>query len=347
MRSECRCSPARFGATHRGSFCYPGGRSLYSLSREQFSQPAAESLFHKLEELSQRSGVSRGVAFEDWLVAIACALAAETKEAEYLAMIARHTQGPAGRRGCDLMAQMFGELVHAMDQSDADLLGDLFVGAISYGEAGQYFTPESIARMLAQMTIDPAARPEPGKPIYVHDPCCGSGRMLLEAAQINPHVKLVGMDVDSRCARIAAINLGLRGRYGWIMCGNSLSGQTSFAYRNGSFFHESPRGLRRGVIRDVPPEATPLPVIEGRTRSQAHDLFAEKPVDAPLVASPPTIIEVPRWLARVEPLLATSDAEVSPSTTQVEPIDASEPEQHIAVTPPALKSTDVTQRRLF
>jgi hypothetical protein len=42
------------------------------------------------------------------------------------------------------MGQMFGELVAAMDKTDADVLGDLFQEAITYGEAGQYFTPEAV-----------------------------------------------------------------------------------------------------------------------------------------------------------------------------------------------------------
>jgi len=114
------------------------------VAREQFFQPAAESLFKKLEQLSHRSGVSRGQAFEDWLTAMVCALSAETKEGEYPAMIERHKAGKHGQRGADLMAQMFGELVNAMSDSDSDILGDLFQGSITYGEAGQYFTPEAV-----------------------------------------------------------------------------------------------------------------------------------------------------------------------------------------------------------
>jgi hypothetical protein len=78
------------------------------------------------------------------LTALVCALAAETKEGEYLAMIERHKAGAKGRRGCDLMGQMFGELVNAMSDSESDILGDLFQGSITYGEAGQYFTPEAV-----------------------------------------------------------------------------------------------------------------------------------------------------------------------------------------------------------
>lgn len=307
------------------------------VAREQFSYPASESLFKKLEQLSQRSGVSRGAAFEDVLTAIVCALAAETKEEGYLAMVERHKAGNPGKRGVDLMGQMFGELVSAMEASDADILGDLFRGSITYGEAGQYFTPESVTKLLAQMAVDPEARPTDGASVLTNDPCCGTGRMLLEASNVNPHAELVGQDIDARCAKITAINLGLRGRYGWVLCGNSLSGDTQFAYRNGSFFNETPQGLRRGVIRDVPVEQTPVPVLAAQLRSKTEELFAEEPRQSPAEsASSPTIIEVPQWLARLEPRLAAMHTE-TPS-----PIPSS--------ATPSLPDTDdgpQTQRTLF
>jgi len=93
----------------------------HNVKKEQFFYPATQSLFKKLEQLSQRSAVSRDQAFQDWLSAMVCALAAETKEDEYLAMIERHKRGKQGRRGADLMAEMFGELVNAMTETDADI----------------------------------------------------------------------------------------------------------------------------------------------------------------------------------------------------------------------------------
>ncbi len=220
------------------------------------------------------------------------------------------------------MGQMFGELVNAMSESDTDILGDLFQGAITYGEAGQYFTPEPVTKLLAQMTIDPDARPENGRPILVNDPCCGTGRMLLEAAAINSHVELVGQDIDARCTMITAINLGLRGRYGWVLCGNSLSGEMKFAYRIGSFYHETPNGLRRGVIRDVPPEHTPVPVLAGHTREQVQSLFASETRPADTDTAPVlTVIEVPRWLARLEPALEATEGDkpVAPQPAPEQP----------------------------
>lgn len=284
--------------------------NLSALAKEQFSYAATKPLFKKLEQLSQRSSVSRGQAFEDYLPAVVCALAAETKEDEYMAMIERHKSGKPGQRGADLMPQMFAELISAMDREDVDILGDLFQSSISYGEAGQFLSPQSIADLLAAMSIDPDMTPAQGESIYVGDLACGTGRMLLAAARINPHIELVSQDVDARCAKISALNVALRGRYGWIVCGNSLSGETQFAYRIGSFFHESSNGIRRGVIRDVPPEQTPVPVIASRMRSDTKDLFEQQePAATPTDLTLPTIIEVPRWLARLEPKLAASDGD--------------------------------------
>src|SRR5258708_40113949 len=106
------------------------------MTKEQFFHSTTPALFKKLEELSRCSGVSRGQAFEDWLTAMVCALAAETKEVEYLAMVERHKKGQADKRGIDLMGRMFGELIAAMNKCDDDILGDLFQGCINYGDDG-------------------------------------------------------------------------------------------------------------------------------------------------------------------------------------------------------------------
>jgi len=98
------------------------------LAKEQFFCSATKPLFNKLEQLSQRSRVSRGQAFEDFLTA----------------MIDRHKRGEMGRRGADLMPQMFAELIDAMSREDVDILGDLFQGAVTYGESGQYSSPAAV-----------------------------------------------------------------------------------------------------------------------------------------------------------------------------------------------------------
>ncbi len=178
-------------------------------------------------------------------------------------------------------------------------------------------TAPSIARLLAEISVDPDVRPTRDKPVIINDCCCGTGRILLEASTINPHAALLGQDIDARCVKITAINLGLRGRYGWAVCGNSLTGEMRFAYRIGSFFNETPNGLRRGVIRDVPPEETPAPMMAESARNDIADLFqTEAEDDAASVPTLPTLIEVPQWLAQLEPQLGASRRDRPPAVEE-------------------------------
>jgi hypothetical protein len=227
---------------------------------------------------------------------------------------------------------MFGQLVLAMEKNDADILGDLFQGAITYGENGLYLTPDAITQLMAQLTIQDDEQLVVESSQLINDCCCGTGRMLLEASKLNPEAELVGQDIDARCARITAINLSLRGKYGWVVCGNTLSGETQFAYRIGHFYYESPNGLRRGVIREVTPAETPVPVIAERTRHQADDLFQDQSQQEPPQTSTtdlPNIIEIPRWAARLESLFPTSEKNqdsAAGASEQAQPKEPIEPD---------------------
>lgn len=190
------------------------------------------SLFKQLEEVSQRSGISRGHAFEDFLHVAVCALGHPLMEDEYLQTIERHKEGRKGKRGVDVLAQMFANLVGIIDRTREDVLGDLFQGSVTYGENGQFLTPEPICRMLAAMSLPPDDTGLDGRR-SVNDPCSGSGRMLLAAAEIQPSWHFVGQDVDMRCARMTAINLALRNYYGHAVCANTLTMETKLIYETG------------------------------------------------------------------------------------------------------------------
>lgn len=175
-------------------------------------------------------------------------------------------------------------------------------------------TLESLARAMALLTLDDAVLTDNNKPVYVNDPCCGTGRMLLGAAKVNPRVELVGQDLDPRCAKITAINLGLRSRYGWVICGNTITNEVRFAYRVGSFYHESPNGLRRGVIRDVPIDEARVAAMAEEVRGAAGEVIGEQDdADTSVAKRRASIIEVPQWLARLEPTLARREPIASPA----------------------------------
>lgn len=176
------------------------------MSKEFFSFPETNSLFNQQEEISQRVGVSRARVFETFLHVSVCALGHPLMEDEYLQAIEKYKAGPPGKRGVDMLAQMFANLVHIMTETDHDHLGDLFEGSISYGENGLFFTPESICNLMARMTMPLEKKDLEGRRT-VADECCGSGRMLLAAARAQPNWHFVGKDIDLRCVRMAAINL--------------------------------------------------------------------------------------------------------------------------------------------
>lgn len=76
---------------------------------------------------------------------------------------------------------------------------------------GEFYTPYSLSLMMARMTgVEAGAR--------VLDPCCGSGRMLLAALEVNrdlhpegPLCEVYGVDISPAAVRMCQLNLALAG----------------------------------------------------------------------------------------------------------------------------------------
>lgn len=125
---------------------------------------------------------------------------------------------PRGERVIDLMADAYGALIAETERERRDVLGEIYMACISYGEHGQFFTPHSLGGVMASVLgLENGAR--------VLDPTCGSGTLLIEAGKTNPTLHLTGYDLDSRCARMCALNLLLFGFQGRVREGNSLIGE--------------------------------------------------------------------------------------------------------------------------
>jgi hypothetical protein len=250
------------------------------VARESFFYPETSELLQLLDETARRSAVSRGQAFEDFLLMSVAALSGGRMESQYLDAVKKHSEGKPGKRGCDSISQLFAMMIQQMEQTRGDMkdvLGDLFQGAITYGEAGQFLTPESICRMSAQMVIGDVQDEEARERKRIADPCCGSGRMLLAVAEIHPHWEFVGQDVDLRCVRMTAINLALRNLYGYVIHGNSLANEQRLIHRTGFDLC--------GVIREIPLAECPTSVVQSAVLPPLTDKF-ETPVDQPMSHRP-------------------------------------------------------------
>lgn len=219
------------------------------MAGEQFSLAASRSILQLLDRASAQVGLSRGQVFEDFLTVSRCALAGQTMEEEYLATVGKgYGQGTPGKRGIDTLKEAFHSVIDAMEGRD-DVLGDIFTGAITYGEKGQFFTPGSICELMASMSIPPERT---GERKSVCDPACGSGRMLLAVGKLQPHWELTGQDADHRAAQMTAINLGLNGLRGWAVWQNTLTLECHRVYRIGFNLASG------GVITEVPVQQSPF-----------------------------------------------------------------------------------------
>ena len=212
------------------------------MAKEFFTLDQSKSLVDLFDQVARQTGHGRGRVFTDFLTVTRCALSGGTAEDEYLETIGRgYTDGKPGDRGIDTLSKAFGMLVNAMEETRSDVLGDIFQGAITYGENGQYFTPDGVCELMARMSV-PAERTPDRKTVC--DPACGSGRMLLKVAEVQPHWDFTGQDVDHRAVQMTAINLSLNGLYGWAVWQNTLTLEVHRVYKIG--FH-----LRGGVIKEV------------------------------------------------------------------------------------------------
>ncbi|CCD89868.1 conserved protein of unknown function; putative DNA methylase [Bradyrhizobium sp. ORS 285] len=186
----------------------------------------------ELEKIVSTGRWQRSQVFHDWLDLMLYALLSSSDnirrgerdpekwsgvyEERYLSVVERYaTNQEPGERPIDRFAQAFAYLIEEMTETGADCLGDIFMEEISFGEHGQFFTPEPVAKMMAEITA-----PDGGS---VTDPACGSGRMLI--ASHTPGTFLVGIDLDPRCAKMTALNLFWRNMRGNVYCGDSLSGE--------------------------------------------------------------------------------------------------------------------------
>lgn len=100
-----------------------------------------------------------------------------------------------------------------------DCFGEIFMDRISHGAKGQFFTPEHIAHMMAEIT-EPTGN-------AINDCACGSGRLLLGGLR---HSRANGKepfiyagDVDYLCCKMVLLNLCLNSARGEVRHGNALT----------------------------------------------------------------------------------------------------------------------------
>lgn len=155
----------------------------------------------------------------------------DAREAEYLQTIARYDAAEQA-----LFPRMLATVVEALEAEAGDFLGQVF-GELELGNAarGQFFTPDSVCRIMASITVGSAeelrALIEPRGFIRVHEPACGAGAMLIAMAEEfrergfnrSRQLHVTAIDVDRRAALMCYLQLSLLGIPAEIIVGNALT----------------------------------------------------------------------------------------------------------------------------
>lgn len=188
-----------------------------------------------LERISHRHNTR--TVFDAFTRLAACALAAQTREAEYLEE-AKRWEKP----DLDLFAEALGALILEMETKPfEDVLGAYYMefALSSKGQQwnGEFHTPKPVCDLMARMTLGEVKSLLGEGSITVCEPACGAGAMILSFAQACPpearrRLRVTAMDVNRTACDMAFVNTTLWGIPTRVIHGNSLSLECWAAWSN-------------------------------------------------------------------------------------------------------------------
>ncbi len=188
-----------------------------------------------LERISHRHDTRR--VFDGFARLAACALAAQTREAEYLEEAKRWE-----KQDLQLFAEALGALTMQMEgRPFEDLIGGYYMECAlsSKGQQwnGEFHTPKAICDLMARMTLgDMESLPSEG-PITICEPACGAGAMILSLAEacspeVRRQLRITAIDISRTACDMAFINTTLWGVPARVIHGNTLSLECWAAWSN-------------------------------------------------------------------------------------------------------------------
>lgn len=185
---------------------------------------------------------SRWQIWGDMIKCYACAISnstdalhREAREADYMRIISKYEQDERMK-----IAELGAILVESMEEDMAqgkyrDFLGELFMQLeLGSNLGGQFFTPYSICKMMAKVTIDQQdvlrMLDERGW-ISVNDPACGAGATLIAAMEVlreagvnyQQRCMFIAQDIDQTTALMCYIQLSLLGCAAVVRVDNTLT----------------------------------------------------------------------------------------------------------------------------
>jgi len=125
-----------------------------------------------------------------------------TREEQYLAIVKQYTPEEFQK-----FPELLGMLTLCLEQESTDVLGVLYHRLELHNEqSGQFFTPYPVCQLMAKMLVHNAKRlVEEQEFIRAHEPCVGSGAMVIALAQA---LKEEGINYQ-QCLHVTAVDIDL------------------------------------------------------------------------------------------------------------------------------------------
>lgn len=181
---------------------------------------------------------SRYEVWQDMVVMIACAIANaadkryfDERETMYMRVVQKYD-----KQELDVFPEFFAHIVLGMEENpDCDFLGKLYMNLeLGNKYVGQFFTPYSVCRLMAEISIDPDLTEKHIKEhgyISINDCACGAGAMLVAAANVlrkrginyQQQALFIAQDIDYTVGLMCYIQLSLLGCAGYVHIGNTLT----------------------------------------------------------------------------------------------------------------------------
>lgn len=175
--------------------------------------------------------------FDDWVtcsaiaISNACELMAnktwKKREQRYLEIVSKYDKSEL-----EEFSYMLAMLAKCYEEEFCDVLGSVYMEmGIGNKNTGQFFTPYHISYMTAKL----AGTPEEDEKgiIRVHEPSCGSGGMIIAAAQVmkeegidyQKKMKVVAQDLDWKAVYMCYLQLSLLGIDAILIQGDTLKAE--------------------------------------------------------------------------------------------------------------------------
>lgn len=196
---------------------------------------ARDELVEEIRALAQSQGLN--TVFTNFLEITATSIAAQMDPENAAEREKRYEEITFGMQPevLNSYARMFARLALAAlarEDDPCDILGDIYHELRLNNEwNGQFFTPDHICRMMAQIVNPIDESGDKDGPVTINEPTCGSGTMIIGAVWAMKRKNFdfqrksffVAQDIDIRCVWMAYIQLSLYGIPAVVIHGNTLS----------------------------------------------------------------------------------------------------------------------------